>query len=125
MEFSSNNLSSTTDEATDYCAPSWAHGLRKVGLYYIGFVEDIDWILWQHRKDIVTFYGTRNSTLSHDKENVEPDGNDEILLCITMITNVVYLLNVTAIFYFIERKYQVTPWCFVLEQLCSWYYYFI
>ena len=34
VEFSSTNSSSTTDEATDYCALSWAHGLAKVGLYY-------------------------------------------------------------------------------------------
>ena len=93
-----NKLSSTTDETTDNCAPSWAHGLRKAGLYYSGFAENIDWILEQHQKDTVTFYGTRNSTLSHYKENVQPEGNDEVLLCTTMITNVVYLLNVNAIF---------------------------
>ena len=56
MEFSSTNLSSTTDRATDYYVLSWAHGLRKSGLYYSGFVENIDWILEQHRKDTITLH---------------------------------------------------------------------
>ena len=123
-----NKLSSTRDEGTDYCVPSWAHGLRKAGLYYYyysGFAENIDWILEQHRKDTVTFYGTRNSTLSHDKENVEPERNDEVLLCITMITNVVYMLNVSAIFILSKGSISDHAWWFVLEPLCSWYYYFI
>ena len=72
-------MNSTTDEATDYCASSWPHGLRKARLCYSGFIEENDWILEQYRKDIVTFYGTRNFTLSHDK-NVEPEGNDEVFL---------------------------------------------
>ena len=48
--------------------PTWAEGLKKSGLYYDGFVDDIESVLEQH----VTFYGTRNSSGASevDKENV-------------------------------------------------------
>ena len=56
----------------DGCSyPTWAEGLKKSGLYYDGFVDDIESVLEQHRKDTVTFYGTRNSSgAGLDKENV-------------------------------------------------------
>lgn len=51
---------------------SWTQGLKKVGLYYSGFVEDIDRVLKCHLKDTVTFYGTRNSVSNpRGKENIE------------------------------------------------------
>ena len=40
----------------------WAKGLKKSGLYYDGFVDDIEAVLEQHCKETVTFYGTRNSS---------------------------------------------------------------
>ena len=53
-------------------ASSWTQGLTKVGLYYSGFVEDIDRVLECHHKDTVTFYGTRNSVSNpQGKENIE------------------------------------------------------
>ena len=56
----------------DGCSyPTWAEGLKKSGLYYDGFVDDIESVLEQHRKDTVTFYSTRNSSgAGLDKENV-------------------------------------------------------
>ena len=42
--------------------PTWAEGLKKYGLYYDGFVDDIESVLEQHCKDTVTFYITRNSS---------------------------------------------------------------
>ena len=51
----------------------WAKGLKKSGLYYDAFVDDIETVLEQHRKETVTFYGTRNSSggvaTENDKEN--------------------------------------------------------
>ena len=35
--------------------PTWADGLKKSGLYNDGFVDDIESVLEQHRKDTVTF----------------------------------------------------------------------
>ena len=43
-------------------ASSWTDGLKKSGVYYNGFVDDIEATLEQHRKQTVTFYGTRNSS---------------------------------------------------------------
>ena len=33
--------------------PTWAEGLKKSGLYYDGFVDDIESVLEQHHKDTV------------------------------------------------------------------------
>ena len=35
--------------------PTWAEDLKKSGLYYDGFLDDIESVLEQHRKDTVTF----------------------------------------------------------------------
>ena len=40
----------------------WAEGLKKSGLYYDGFIDDIELVLEQRHKETVTFYGTRNSS---------------------------------------------------------------
>ena len=40
---------------------SWSNSLHKSGLYYEGWVEDLDSILSQHGKETVTCYGTRRS----------------------------------------------------------------
>lgn len=63
--------------------PTWADGLRKSGLYYDGFVDDIESVLEQHCKDTVTSYGTRNSSRAEqDKENVNTSLDNEVLLTI-------------------------------------------
>uniref|UniRef100_A0A1X7V4G8 Uncharacterized protein n=1 Tax=Amphimedon queenslandica TaxID=400682 RepID=A0A1X7V4G8_AMPQE len=48
---------------------SWTQGLKKVGLYFSGFVEDIDTVLESHCRDTITYYRTRTSV--GIKENVE------------------------------------------------------
>ena len=56
----------------DTCCTSsclWAKGLKKSGLYYDGFVDDIEAVLEQHRKETITFYGTRNSSGGVAAEN--------------------------------------------------------
>ncbi len=42
--------------------PTWAENLKKSGLYYGSFVDDIESLLEQHCKETVTFYGTRSSS---------------------------------------------------------------
>ena len=69
-------MDSTRVDCSSY--PTWTEGLKKSGLYYDGFVDDIESVLEQHRKDTVTFYGTRNSSGAEaDKENVN-SSNDEV-----------------------------------------------
>ena len=41
--------------------PVWAEGLRKVGTYYEGYVEDLEGTLELHRRDTVTKLGIRRS----------------------------------------------------------------
>ena len=41
---------------------AWAKGLKRSGLYFDGFVDDIESVLEKHRKGTVTFYGTRTSS---------------------------------------------------------------
>ena len=61
----------------DFSNPTWAKGLKRSGLYFDGFVDDIESVLEQHRKDTVTVYGTRNSSgAEQDKENVTCSDNE-------------------------------------------------
>ena len=41
--------------------PVWAEGLKKVGTYYEGYVEDLEGTLELHRRDTVTTWGIRRS----------------------------------------------------------------
>ena len=41
--------------------PVWAEGLKKVGTYYEGYVEDLEGTLELHRRDTVTIWGIRRS----------------------------------------------------------------
>ena len=47
------------------CRPSWTANLEAKGVYYEGLVEDVDWLLDQHRLATVTTYGTRRSRKNH------------------------------------------------------------
>ena len=61
--------------------PTWAKGLKKTGLYYDGFVDDIESVLEQHRKETVTFYDTRSSSGAElDKENNNDSLDNEVFL---------------------------------------------
>ena len=55
----------------DFSNPTWAKGLKRSGLYFDGFVDDIESVLEQHRKDTVTFYGTRNSSGAEQDNSVQ------------------------------------------------------
>ena len=51
--------------------PTWAKGLKQVGLYYEGYVEDIDLIRQKHLAATVSSFGIRRSrsnTNSTEKE---------------------------------------------------------
>ena len=71
-------MDSSSATTTDDLA--WAKGLKRSGLYFDGFVDDIESVLEKHRKGTVTFYGTRTSTggvaekenVAAEKENVAP-----------------------------------------------------
>ena len=41
--------------------PVWAEGLKKVGTYYEGYVEDLEGTLELHRQDTVTTWSIRRS----------------------------------------------------------------
>ena len=43
---------------------TWSEGLAKVGLYYEGYVDDLEEILESHRLCTQTSYGTRHSKKS-------------------------------------------------------------
>ena len=49
-----SSSATTTDDHDDI---AWAKGLKRSGLYFDGFVDDIESVLEKHRRDIVTFYG--------------------------------------------------------------------
>ena len=61
--------------AQDSDHPAWTRGLNKSGLYYEGFVDDLEDTLEAHRRYTLTTYGTRTSkkpsgsTIEVDKEN--------------------------------------------------------
>ena len=44
--------------------PSWHKGLRRHDLYYEGLIDsdDLESILEDHKRNIITFYGTRTSS---------------------------------------------------------------
>ena len=50
---------------------SWTEGLSRVGVYYEGFVKNVDDVLAKHSTETVTTYGTRRSRKigSSNKEN--------------------------------------------------------
>ena len=56
---------------------TWFEGLTKVGLYYEGFVDNLEDVLEGHRRCTMTSYGTRTSKKSNqigdNKEN-DSDG---------------------------------------------------
>ena len=56
-----NNLYYMIQSSTMSSLPVWAEGLKKVGTYYEGYVEDLEGTLELHRRDTVTTWGIRRS----------------------------------------------------------------
>lgn len=57
--------------------PSWAEGLERRSLYFEGFVDDVDSVLELHRRETVTYYGTRTSSTSKCVPDINCDSNKE------------------------------------------------
>ena len=93
-------MDSTTTDVHDDLA--WAKGLKRSGLYFDGFVDDVECVLEKHRKDTVTFYGTRTSTGGvAEKENAAPSTDFFISWTGTIIihaTTQSFTLNLTRSF---------------------------
>lgn len=59
--------------------PPWVStGLKQVGVYYEGIVDDVDEVLERHSRHTVTTYGTRTSSKPASvKREVESSSNQE------------------------------------------------
>ena len=68
--------------------PSWASNLDSKGVYYEGLVEDVEWLLDQHKLSTVTTYGTRRSRKNHTTINSDSHKGKE-----NKVTNYYYSLN--------------------------------
>ena len=59
----------------------WSKGLQRRGVFFDGWVEDIDGVLDTHKKATVTTYGTRHSSkvsgACSNKENEAPKNESE------------------------------------------------
>ena len=44
------------------CHESWMNGLKQKGFYYEGVVADLDNLLENHKRAMVTMWGTRRSS---------------------------------------------------------------
>ena len=59
---------------------TWTEGLKSNGLYFEGYVNDVDHLLEHHRAETVTTYGTRRSrgTSRPTAVKVEEQENAEV-----------------------------------------------
>ena len=57
-------------------APRWAAGLRRVGLYFEGFVNDTPVVLEEYYNKTVASFGMRNSSRQNHSQ-LEDKENDE------------------------------------------------
>ena len=85
---------------------TWSAELAKVGLYYEGFVDDLEEILESHRRCTQTSYGTRHSkkstceTVISDKENEDNSTETEVRKLVKITKS--YLLGcIIILFYYI------------------------
>jgi len=56
----------------------WSKGLQHRGVFFEGWVEDLDQVLESHRKATITSYGTRRSSKAaacNNKENDKPQND--------------------------------------------------
>ena len=56
--------------------PTWANGLKQVGLYYEGYVEDINLIRQKHLAATVSSFGIRRS-----RSNTSPTETQSVKKC--------------------------------------------
>ena len=59
----------------------WSKGLQQRGVFFEGWVENLDQVLESHRKATVTSYGTRHSSKTsacNDKENDKPQNDGKM-----------------------------------------------
>ena len=59
----------------------WCKGLQCLGVFFDGWVEDVNHVLELHRKETVTCYGTRRSfktSACSNKENESPQTDSEV-----------------------------------------------
>ena len=69
---------------SDVRAHDWKNGLQRVGTYYEGYIDNIELVLEDYRRDTITSWGTRRSytaiktVTSEDKENISPCPNSEV-----------------------------------------------
>ena len=61
----------------DSVQPAWALGLKSSGLYYEGFVDNLEDTLEAHRRCTVTTYGTRTSKKSPATTAVPSSNSDK------------------------------------------------
>ena len=64
-------------------AHDWRSGLQRVGTYYQEYIDDLDPVLEDYRRDTVTSWGTRRSSSAKaisldDKENTSPRPKSEV-----------------------------------------------
>ena len=66
----------TVSMDSDGVQPAWALGLKRSGLYYEGFIDNLEDTLEAHRRCTVTTYGTRTSKKS-PASTVVPSSNTD------------------------------------------------
>ena len=71
-------LASTGHGCSSY--PTWAESLKKSGLYYDGFVDDIESILEQHLHFMVRVIVESSSEAELNKENNHDSLDNEVFL---------------------------------------------
>ena len=75
-------------------AHHWMNGLQRVGTYYEGYIDDFEPAFEDYRRETVTSWGTRRSSLAikttavEDKENKSPCPNNEVY-------SILYKINVS------------------------------
>ena len=86
----------------DSVQPAWVLGLNRSGLYYKGFLDNLEDTLEAHRQCTVTTYGTRTSKKSPattavpsggtniDKENDGCLANQQVNECVCIMPRYIY-----------------------------------
>ena len=63
--------------------PTWVeeHRLKKVGLYYKGYVDDVDLVRQQHQAYTVSTFGIRRSRVINAQAATPNNGSDDQPTC--------------------------------------------
>ena len=65
-------------------AHNWKSGLQRVGTYYEGYIDNLEPVLENYRRDTVTSWGTRRSSSAiktatlEEKENTPPSTKGKV-----------------------------------------------